>query len=448
MPATDSTNAPELIDDESASDTTDVFQLIDVCDDVVALHSFQIRNHDVAAFLAELPSKERAPAFTRAVEVGVFCLERASNAKDTDFVKRQVERLLHDVETQVGLIPARVHDELLKKVGIGEGQVLKPIDDVTQLVSRTLVERLAEVKQLYGDTLDPARDSSTVGKLFNVLANLLDPARNDSVQGSIEAAIKGVTGEDGVLAKSVKAVVAEAIVPLKEEIDSLSKEIRGQDAATEALMQTTEKGEPYELKVVEELRPWATVVGGELEHCGGDNKPGDVTFKLTSSSIVGSDFRLVIEARDRSSPMGRKAIADELTKKMAERNANAAIYVSATSAALGKEIGEFAEGENDYGPWVATTHQHLRTAIRLLMVMHRLRGMQADSPEFDGSAIESQIQRIRTALKRVKNIKTKVTAVRGSADDIELEATGLQDEIREALIAIEDAIRPSAPAAE
>jgi hypothetical protein len=70
--------------------------------------------------------------------------------------------------------------------------------------------------------------------------------------------------------------------------------------------------------------------------------------------------------------------------------------------------------------------------------------MRADAPDFDGSAIESQIQRIRTALKRVKNIKTKVTAVRGSADDIELEATGLQDEIRESLIAIEDAILPTA----
>ena len=57
------------------------------------------------------------------------------------------------------------------------------------------------------------------------------------------------------------------------------------------------------------------------------------------------------------------------------------------------------------------------------------------------------IQRIRTSLKRVKNIKTKVTAIGESAITIAEEPTGLQDEIREALNAIEDAIRPASPTA-
>ncbi len=132
---------------------------------------------------------------------------------------------------------------------------------------------------------------------------------------------------------------------------------------------------------------------------------------------------------------------------MSERAANAAIYLSRTAAGLGKELGDWAEGESDHGPWVATTHPHLHTAVRFLIALHRLRSLKAEAPEFDGAAIESQIQRIRTALKRVKTIKTKVTAVRGSADDIESEATGIQEEIREALIAIEDAMRPAATAA-
>ncbi len=133
---------------------------------------------------------------------------------------------------------------------------------------------------------------------------------------------------------------------------------------------------------------------------------------------------------------------------MAERGANAAIYLSRTPAGLGKEICDWAEGENDYGPWVATTHENLRTAIRFLMVQHRIRSMKSDSPEFDGPAIENQLQRIRTALKRVKTIKTKVTAVRTSADSISSEATEMQDEIVEALNSLEDAIRPTKQVAE
>lgn len=443
MPAIEPTRVPEITNDEAPSGATDAFQVIDVNGDVVTLHSYQIRNHDVAAYLAELPHEERGLAFSRAVEVGVFCLERASNAKDTDFLKRQVERLLHDVETHVGAIPARVHDELLKKVGTGDGQVLKPIVDATGLVSKAVGERLAEFKQLFNEHLDPAKDSSSLGKALKALNELLDPERKDSVQGAIETVISKVTGEDGVLAKSVKAVVAEAIKPLKEEMDSLAKEIRGDEAAKEALMQTTEKGEPYELEVVGKLQPWAKAVGAELEHVGGDNRPGDVVVKMTSSSLTGSELRLVIEARDRTSPLARKAVSDDLTRKMTERSANSAIYLSRTPAGLGKEIGDWAEGENDYGPWVATTHEHLHTAVRFLIALHRLRSMKSETPEFDGAVIENQIQRIRTALKWVKTIKTKITAVRGSADDIELEVTGLQDEIREALVAIEDAIRPT-----
>ncbi len=447
MPATNSTSVPEITNDEAVNGATDAFQVIDVTGDVVTLHGFHIRNHDVAAYLIELPPEERPLALTRAVEVGVFCLERASNAKDTDFFKRQVERLLHDVETHVGLIPARVHDELLKKVGTGDGQVLKPVVDATGLVSKMVAERLAEVKLLFTEQLDPEKGSSSLGKALNALNELLDPARKDSVQGAVETVISKVTAEDGALAKSVKTVVAEAIKPLKEEVDSLAKEIRGDEAAKEALMQTTEKGEPYEIEVVTALQPWAKAAGAELEHVGGDNRPGDVVVKMTSSSITGSALCLVIEARDRTSSLARKAVSDDLTRKMTERAANAAIYLSRTAAGLGKELGDWAEGENDHGPWVATTHPHLHTAVRFLITLHRLRSLKAESPEFDGSAIENQIQRIRTALKRVKNIKTKVTAVRGSADDIELEATGIQEEIREALIAIEDAMRPAATAA-
>ncbi|REJ92333.1 MAG: hypothetical protein DWQ34_13165 [Planctomycetota bacterium] len=424
-----------------ASVAADPFDSIDVTGDVVTVHNFRVRNQDVADYLTPLPDDDRPLALTRAIEVGVFCLERASASKDTEFVKRHIERLLSETETKVSGIPQAVHDRLINKVGTGDGQVLKPILDATTTVAKSVNDRIVEVKQLFADELDPGKDSSSLGKSLKTLGNLLDPNRKDSVQGSLESAITKVTGEDGQLAKAVKLVVADAIKPLKEEVDSLAKEIRGQEAAEEAVMQTIAKGTPYEEEVVVQVQPWAREVGAEVEHVGSDNRPGDVVVTITSTSVAATGLKIVIEARDRQSPMGRKAVADELTTKMSERGATAGIYLSKSQAGLAREIGEWAEGECDLGPWIATTHEHLRTALRLLIALHRVRTLRSESPEFDGSLVECQIERIRTALKRVTSINRKVTDVRSSADDISSEATTLRDEIREALLSIEDAIR-------
>jgi hypothetical protein len=428
-------------DDAPGSAATEAIQAIDILGDVVTLHKFQIRNPDIASYLAEQQTAHQSQAFIRAVEVGIFCLERASTAKDTDFVKRQVERLLSEMESRVGTIPAKVRDELLSKIGTSDGQVLKPLLDAAFLAAKNVTDHISECKTFVADLLDPTKDASSVGKAVKSVCDMLDPARKDSVQGSLEAAITKVTGEDGTLAKSVKTVVAEAIKPLKDEVDALGKEIRGQEAAEEALMQTIEKGVSYEEEIVERLLPWATAVGAQLQHVGGDNRPGDVLLTLTATSICPTDVRLVIEVRDRKTPVGRKALSDDLALKMAERSSNAAIYLSRGPGGLGREVGDWCEGECELGPWVATTDEHLHTAVRFLVALHRLRTLRSNRPELDGAAIENQVQRIRTALDRVKTINRKVTEVRTTADEIGIEATSLRDEIREALIALEDAIR-------
>ena len=133
---------------------------------------------------------------------------------------------------------------------------------------------------------------------------------------------------------------------------------------------------------------------------------------------------------------GRKAIAEDLAKKMAERSANAAIYLSRTQAGLAREIGDWSEGESELGPWVATAQDHLLTAIRFLVAMQRLRSLRSDCPTFDAAMFENQIERIRTSLKRIQSINRKVTNARDSVDEISTEAIALRDEIRDALVNI------------
>src|SRR5260370_30518681 len=109
--------------------------------------------------------------------------------------------------------------------------------------------------------------------------------------------------------------------------------------------------------------------------------------------------------------------------KIAQRNGNGGNYVSRTLGGLSaREIGEWAEGACDYGPWVACTRQHLTTAVRFLIVQRRLASLRAVSPEVDSTSIEQQVEAIRTALGRIRTIKTKVTELAGWAEGINEQA--------------------------
>jgi len=334
-----------------------------------------------------------------------------------------------------------VQDELLKKVGAGDGQVLKPLADATEAASRMVRERISELKQLFVDELDPAKDSSSLGKALRTLTDLLDPGRKDSVQGCVEKAVEQVTGADGALAKTVKSVVAEAIKPLKEEVDSLAKEIRGQQAAAEVVGQTTAKGRPFEEELLPVVQLWASMVGAEVDHVGPDNQPGDILVVIDSSRMAAFDLRIVIEARDDQSGRGKKRILDDMAAALATRKADYGLYVARSTTGLAKEIGDWAELQCAHGPVIACTAEHLRTALRFAVVDHRLRQLKAATPEADVAAIEAEVSRIRSALGRIRTINTKATSIRTGADAITNEATELKREISESLSVIEEALR-------
>jgi len=414
---------------------------IEILEAGIKINDLIIPKKDVADFFRSVKEEELELTFIQAVEIGVFCLERVRLSQDTEFVRRQVESLISQVEKAVLSIPDATREKLLEKIGTGEGQVLAPIQEIVNLASITTSERIKELRDLLSQEIDPSKETSILGKALKNLKELLDPDRKDSIQGSLESAIKSITTEDGALAKAVKAVVAEAIKPLADEMDRLSKEIRGKEAALEALQETIEKGITYEHEVLKKLQVWARFAGAEVHHVGVDNRPGDILIKFPAMSLHGTDSRFVLEVRDRKSPKGRKAISDDLAQAMVERDACGGIYLSRSTEGLAKEIGDWAEGTCEYGPWIATTDEHLLTALRFLLGLRRLEEIKSAKPEIDASVIEDQIKRIRTSLDRVKTINQKINSLQNTTFEIKQELEILRDEIRSSLLAIEDALR-------
>jgi hypothetical protein len=423
--------------------TMTVGSSIEVRESGVRVQDLDIPRRGVAAYLDGLPEADRELAFIEAVEVGVFCLERASGARDLDFVRRQVDGLLVSVQQAVSSIPHTLEDELVKKLGTGDGQVLAPVQRSVEGVSRTLTERVGEVRELLSEKIDPDKRSSVLGRALSRIGDLLDPARGDSVQAILTKAVEGVSGRDGNLAKCVRETVSEAVKPLADEVNRLAKQMAAGEAADEAILGTTLKGHSFEEEVVAELQRWAAGTGAAIQHVGGDNQPGDILVEFPADAVVQPAQPLVVEVRDRATRAGRKVVSAAMDGAMTERSAGTGIYLSRSRDGLALEIGDWAEGAAERGPWVATTHENLFIALRFLIVQQRLAILREAAAEVDREGIRAQIERVRTSLRRITTINRAAGEIRSQAGTVEDEAELIRREIRDALGQAEEALRAS-----
>src|SRR6266436_3470703 len=93
----------------------------------LSIREIEIREPDVVDYISRLHEDERESALVQAINVGVFCLQRAQFTQDTDFGRRQIERLLADVTQAFEKIPVMAVQAIVAKIGIENGQVLAPI---------------------------------------------------------------------------------------------------------------------------------------------------------------------------------------------------------------------------------------------------------------------------------------------------------------------------------
>lgn len=436
------TETDSRVDESHHSSSRDeTFNLVRIEGDVVRLDAFTVNDATLASHLEGLPDDERVDEIFRIISVGVVCCRQVQARNETEFVRREVEKLLSAILPQLSSLPKAVQDKLLAQLGTGDGQALKPVKDNLDQVSEFVRRTVTEVQDFLGEQLDPNKMDAPLGRALAAVSEKLDPTRTGSIQHTVEEALKEVTGGDGALVKTVRESFGELLKPLQEKVDALGEQIRKDEAVAEVVDQTTLKGPGYEARVATELSEIGRPIGAHVDHIGADNKPGDVLFITDDNSAAQSGIRIIVEARDKQDEKGRKQLSDELIRKMTERDANAGIYVCKTRKGLGKTLGDWVEGVNDRGPWIATTHDHLAAAIRMLLVQFRLQALKANDADFDGAAVEAQIQQIRTSLNKVQQIRRRANSAKESMEFISEESLSLKNEVNQALVGIEEALR-------
>ncbi len=393
------------------------------------------------SYLQQFPQSEYEGICLDAFELGFLCLQTAQTRHGNELIKQQMESLLMEFQQAVKIIAESFGQELINQVGTDNGQLLSPLQNQINLTSAVLTEKLNNVSTLLTQEIDPARETSVVGRFLNSLRQLLDAKRSDSIQGAFKAALINATKENGTLAAAVKNVVSDSVKPLAEQVEKLTREIRDQQVRQQVLEKTTAKGITYEQLVVAELQHWSKLSGAEVEHLGQDGDTGDILVKLTSKSLIAIELSIVIEVRSRpSKPFGRQAITQHLQSAMLRRSANSAIFLSYSREGLAQEIGDWAEGISESGYWIATTHPFLIIAIRFLVIQQRLNKLRTFESEMDVAAVEQQIQQIRTALGRIRTMKKTLTEVSKGIAVIKAEADAMSTDIQSALKSIEQTL--------
>lgn len=416
---------------------------IDVAGDEIVLRG-SVSCRLAAEYLGRQKPAEWGQLFGRALEVGVFCLERASGSQDMEFVRRQADRVMQDVATVVGAIPEAISARLTTLIGTKDGHVLAPIVQLVNSTASVAEKSVSDARRLLLD-IDPARSDGTVGRALKSVRDLLDPQRKDSVQGRIEQILDSFGDRGGTFANVLRVLIEEALAPVRTELRSVSDRVVAQDAAQEVVSRTTEKGLPYELEVVERVHVWARAIGARVEHVGADNQPGDVVVCFGPKSIVGRELVLVIEARDRTEGKGLKRVNDDLEAAMRQRNGTCALYVGRTPAGFAKEIGEWADGRCQSGPFVACVDGLLEAALRYVVALVRLDDIQQAHRDVDAAAIQPYVAQIRTSVERTRSAKAKLTTIDAATGDIRRDLDTQRSEIVGALESIETILRKSAP---
>jgi DNA-binding transcriptional MerR regulator len=410
----------------------------------VFVHDLQLEGEELSGALLPLDPPGREAHLKRVIEVGVYCLERAGNVRDLDFVRHQVRSLLEEVEGAVRSIPESLGSQLASRLGTDPGQVLAPVRVAVDAASEATHRRIREVEDLLRTEINPGNEASSLGRALRSIQELLDPRRTDSVQAMVGEAVRQLSGPEGDLAGSVKSVVQETVRPLVEQVNALTQRMATQQGAESVIQMTPLKGPEYEEHVVRLLQGWARWAGAQVEHVGPDNGPGDVVVTLSSGGLTGKRYRLAVEVKDRTDPQGRRVIQSALSRVMQARQCQAALWVSRSPEGFAQEIGDWAEGELSEGPWVACTEEHLVTGLRFLMALLSLKSREDGTSGFPADQLRDEVRRLRDGLNHLRNIRTKVTNVRDLLDQIDGNARDLRQAVEESLDRLERALRASA----
>ena len=264
----------------------------------------------------------------------------------------------------------------------------------------------------------------------------LDLDRSDSHPTRLINQLQTMFAPEGPLLGSLRALfdlhgdsaLAHAYRGLQQEVLGLREELARQQGRAAEARRGTAKGVDYEECVERSLRHLAKGMGAIVELTA--RSPGN----LSSAAMVGdyliilaNGTRIVIEVKNQVSIAltGKTGILDELDRAMINRNAQAAICISAQPA-FPDEVGVFGI----YGNRVLVVDDGESTmmaaALRWITSLQAPAGVPTG---IDSAALADGLQRLRAMTQRFVSQRSALTEVTKSVNRVSESLAEMRDEV-------------------
>jgi hypothetical protein len=425
---------PELPFDEPATGG-----VVRALDDRIVIEALTVADERAAHLVRERQQVGRPAADTvrKAIEIGARVLDSEETAANVDYVRRELEAGLGQLDRKLGGTLEDGAEELAARIAATFGA------DRTDSVQAQIKEIVAGESQRQREALLnvlSAEDETNplVGWQVRIGKKLVETeARHvTEVERLREAHAKE--------ARAMQGHVAELRKELARLLERDEADVRVADEAERG----TAKGRSFEELVHAQIAEIAAGHGDAAHHTGdasseAGGKKGDTVVEIggaTGSSVA----TIVFESKNKK--LSKNDAWSELNGCMAERDATYAVLVVAGDDKVPSGLDELTEYQGNKIIAVLDREQPDPLALRLVYryVRARVLATTADALEVDAAGVRDAAEEAGATLKRVNRIRKSLTGVTNSADAARAELDSMVADAERCLARIESLVAAAA----
>jgi len=382
---------------------------VDTEENRVTVEELTVHDQEVADYMAEFETDQREEALDRALRIGASALQLVDTSKEAEYVERRFEEMEREFEDELeslrdelddrfdddGQVP-RILENHLGADGHLEDHLENAFGDDGQLVER-LNEELGEDGEKIQRALDPDREGTPT---YRLKQNILDEI------DTIKQRFDEETGE--------QAVREETRLKGYDFEDQLQEILEG--LVHQTPNQVTDTSEDTGSK--------------------GDSKKGDFVVTLDETGQ-----RIAVEAKNGAFS---GTVESEMEEAIENREADYGIFVASSTAYLPRtKVGWFSEFDQEYVVVALSGDKDDEIEPRFLKFAYhwaRTRALLSSvevGDEIDPEAVKAELDGIKDAIDRFRQIRTKCTDLEGSVNDIRQTLTSIEDDISSRITRLE-----------
>lgn len=387
------------------------------------VHIKKLEIQDIQFFdiILDQPEKTRGEFVLKALKIGAIALKDITIAEKVDYVKGEFQKLCVELD--------RVFNQELGPEGM-KGELQAIFGDTGKL-QQCLDDIFGKDGKLARDILDLDNKKSPIGQLRETMESYF-VGKNSQVYNMLDPHAEG-------------SPLCCLRKDLTERLESIESKITEQIVKKELISKTTQKGFVFEDLLERFLIGISHPFGDTVERTGTEKGKlarlrGDFVISINDPMTEGHQPKIVIEAKaGEKVTLTQKGIIGELDEAIKNREAAFAIAVTEnTTSAAGcyralekdKIICSFEDG----GLPLEVAYRVARVQVLLNMRREGKKGI--DTPR-----LCSVIEKIGNDLRMLQGIKTKLTHIANTSEDVSGDLGQLEIKIRESLTEMQEIIR-------